>query len=103
MIFKVITICYGLKFLYLYTNYYCAAVVDNAGIPLNPFGRTGLSGRGNLGRWGPNHALDAIVSRWKRFPNGDFEIKNDKKVLEFIGVKRTDVEEWSLPGVSTDR
>lgn len=34
--------------------------------PLNPVGRTGLTGRGLLGRWGPNHAADPIVSRWKR-------------------------------------
>ena len=29
----------------------------------NPFGRTGLTGRGLLGRWGPNHATEAIVTR----------------------------------------
>lgn len=29
----------------------------------NPRGRTGLSGRGLLGRWGPNHAADPIVTR----------------------------------------
>ncbi|XP_035224664.1 ADP-ribose pyrophosphatase, mitochondrial-like [Stegodyphus dumicola] len=33
------------------------------GYPLNPKGRTGLSGRGRLGRWGPNHAVDAVVTR----------------------------------------
>ena len=73
---------------------------DNGGFPLNPYGRTGLTGRGVLGRWGPNHALDAVVSRWKRYPDGDFELKNNKKILEFIGVKREDNDEWSLPGVS---
>uniref|UniRef100_A0A182S6L3 Nudix hydrolase domain-containing protein n=1 Tax=Anopheles maculatus TaxID=74869 RepID=A0A182S6L3_9DIPT len=30
--------------------------------PLNPFGRTGIRGRGILGRWGPNHAADPVVS-----------------------------------------
>lgn len=34
--------------------------------PRNPIGRTGLQGRGLLGRWGPNHAADPIVTRWKR-------------------------------------
>lgn len=29
----------------------------------NPVGRTGISGRGCLGRWGPNHAADPIVTR----------------------------------------
>lgn len=38
-------------------------IVD--GRPLNPIGRTGLTGRGVLGKWGPNHAADPIVTRWK--------------------------------------
>ena len=32
-------------------------------LPLNPKGRTGLQGRGLLGRWGPNHAGDPVVTR----------------------------------------
>ena len=36
-------------------------VVD--GIPQNPVGRTGVVGRGVLGRWGPNHAGLAVVTR----------------------------------------
>lgn len=35
------------------------------GTPLNILGRTGLKGRGVLGKWGPNHAADPIVTRWK--------------------------------------
>lgn len=35
------------------------------GLPQNPIGRTGLRGRGLLGRWGPNHAADPIITRWK--------------------------------------
>ena len=31
---------------------------------LFPGGRTGVSGRGLLGRWGPNHAADPIVTRY---------------------------------------
>lgn len=38
--------------------------------PYNPIGRTGLRGRGLLGRWGPNHAADPIITRWKRDPDG---------------------------------
>jgi len=30
----------------------------------NPVGRTGVRGRGCLGRWGPNHAADPIVTRY---------------------------------------
>lgn len=38
--------------------------------PQNPCGRTGIIGRGILGRWGPNHAADPIVTRWKRDNSG---------------------------------
>ena len=33
------------------------------GIPLNPVGRTGIWGRGQLGKWGVNHAADPVVTR----------------------------------------
>lgn len=41
------------------------------GCPFNPVGRTGIIGRGLLGRWGPNHAADPIVTRWKRSAEGN--------------------------------
>lgn len=44
-------------------------IVENA--PQNPCGRTGIIGRGILGRWGPNHAADPIVTRWKRDSSGN--------------------------------
>lgn len=47
-------------------------VID--GYPLNPIGRTGIVGRGVLGRWGPNHAADPVVTRWKRLQNGDLAV-----------------------------
>ena len=34
------------------------------GRPRNPVGRTGITGRGQLGKWGPNHAADPIVTRF---------------------------------------
>jgi hypothetical protein len=30
-------------------------------VPCNPVGRTGIVGRGHLGRWGPNHAAGLFV------------------------------------------
>lgn len=45
-----------------YTGHY---VISNKR-PINPVGRTGITGRGLLGKWGPNHAADPIVTRWKR-------------------------------------
>jgi len=38
--------------------------IDDSGYPLNPVGRTGIRGRGCLGKWGPNHAVDPIVTRY---------------------------------------
>ncbi|RDD39507.1 Transient receptor potential cation channel subfamily M member 2 [Trichoplax sp. H2] len=70
-------------------------VVD--GFPLNPEGRTGVKGRGLLGRWGPNHAADPIVTRWKRNVRG-IVIENDKKVLEFVAIQRRDNHQWAIPG-----
>lgn len=68
------------------------------GRPLNPTGRTGVSGRGLLGRWGPNHSSYLIVTRW-------FLDEDDKKVvmpssgkplMEFVAVKFDG--KWGLPG-----
>lgn len=33
---------------------------------MNPVGRTGLRGRGALPRWGPNHYVLFIITRWQR-------------------------------------
>lgn len=44
------------------------------GCPFNPIGRTGIIGRGLLGRWAVNHAADPIVSRWKRNTVGDITL-----------------------------
>lgn len=40
---------------------FCGTYEIDNGRPRNPFGRTGISGRGQLGRWGPNQAVDAQV------------------------------------------
>jgi hypothetical protein len=74
-------------------------VVEN-GVPNNPIGRTGLTGRGLLGRWGPNFAADPIITRWKRDAGNKPVYMEGKKVLEFVAVERTDSKQWALPGVS---
>lgn len=56
--------------------------------PQNPIGRTGISGRGELPNWGPNHAVDPIITRWKKGATG---------ILEWIAVQR-DTGEWAIPG-----
>lgn len=72
--------------------------------PLNPIGRTGITGRGVLGRWGPNHAADPIVTRWKRNLNGDVitnKITN-KRILQMVAIERHDCHEWAIPGGMVD-
>ncbi|XP_072921464.1 ADP-ribose pyrophosphatase, mitochondrial-like isoform X3 [Hemitrygon akajei] len=70
------------------------------GFPRNPCGRTGLKGRGLLGRWGPNHAADPIVTRWKK-EGGKTVIHNcsGKPILQFVAICRRDNKEWAIPGV----
>jgi len=73
------------------------------GVPRNPVGRTGLMGRGCLGRWGPNHAADPIVTRFKR--NQKHEVVKDTKgmpIIEFVAIQRRDNGEWAIPGGMVD-
>ncbi|CAF0888397.1 unnamed protein product [Brachionus calyciflorus] len=74
------------------------------GLPRNPVGRTGLVGRGLLGKWGPNHAADPIVTRWKM--NTDGTISQDKNtlkpILQFVAIQRKDTGEWAIPGGMCD-
>jgi ADP-ribose pyrophosphatase len=55
---------------------------------LFPGGRTGIRGRGVLGRYGPNHAADPIVTRFSPV-TGD---------LEVVVVVRSDCDMIALPG-----
>uniref|UniRef100_A0AC34PX75 Nudix hydrolase domain-containing protein n=1 Tax=Panagrolaimus sp. JU765 TaxID=591449 RepID=A0AC34PX75_9BILA len=71
-------------------SHFCEYAFDGEERPLNPIGRTGLRGRGTLGRWGPNHAADPIVSR----------IVGSK--LQFVAIKRGDNGEWAIPGGMVD-
>ncbi|XP_030649806.1 ADP-ribose pyrophosphatase, mitochondrial [Chanos chanos] len=74
------------------------------GRPLNPQGRTGVIGQGLLGRWGPNHAADPIVTRWKRDSAGRRVIHATSKLplLQFVSIKRKDCGEWAIPGGMVD-
>ena len=62
------------------------------GYPMIPIGRTGITGRGLLAQWGPNHAVDPIITRFKK--TGDVK----SNVLEWMAVQRPDTGEWSIPG-----
>ena len=58
-----------------------------------------MKGRGLLGRWGPNHAVDPIVSRWQRDGKGEKVVMEGKPILEFVAIKRKDTGDWAIPGV----
>ncbi|KAL5257704.1 hypothetical protein ACHWQZ_G012579 [Mnemiopsis leidyi] len=67
----------------------------NEGVPRNPRGRTGMIGRGVLGRWGPNHTATPIITRWARTKTGAIREVDGKRVLETVAVRsRTG---WALP------
>ncbi|XP_044253649.1 ADP-ribose pyrophosphatase, mitochondrial [Tribolium madens] len=70
------------------------------GRPLNPEGRTGLKGRGVLGKWGPNHAADPVVTRWK----SPKELHPGTKlpILQFCAIQRRDCGQWAIPGGMVD-
>ncbi|XP_044285329.1 ADP-ribose pyrophosphatase, mitochondrial isoform X2 [Varanus komodoensis] len=72
--------------------------------PRNPVGRTGIVGRGLLGRWGPNHAADPVITRWKRNGSGNKVTHpvSGKNILQFIAIKRKDCGEWAIPGGMVD-
>nr|CAB3267285.1 transient receptor potential cation channel subfamily M member 2-like [Phallusia mammillata] len=73
-------------------------------LPLNPIGRTGMKGRGLLGKWGPNHAADPIVTRWKHDTSGNKVIHqlSKKPILQFVAIQRRDTKEWAIPGGMVD-
>lgn len=66
---------------------------DKAGRPLNPIGRTGIAGRGLLGKWGPNYAADPIITRKNR----------DSETIEMLAIQRKDNGQWAIPGGMVDK
>uniref|UniRef100_UPI00398F4FE5 ADP-ribose pyrophosphatase, mitochondrial-like isoform X1 n=2 Tax=Pristiophorus japonicus TaxID=55135 RepID=UPI00398F4FE5 len=77
--------------------------LDEDKLPRNPMGRTGITSRGLLGKWGPNHAADPIITRWKR--EGDEKVIHElsgKPILQFVAIKRKDCGEWAIPGGMVD-
>ena len=68
-------------------------------LPRNPMGRTGIEGRGRLGKWGPNHAADFVLCRWKVDVDGKVKQEGFKPKLEFLAIQRKDSGEYAIPGV----
>ena len=65
---------------------------DTRSRPLNPRGRTGLEGRGILGKCGANFAADPIVTR----------VNPETKLIEMLAIQRKDNGEWAIPGGMVD-
>lgn len=59
--------------------------------PYNPFGRTGMAGRGKLYYWGPNHAADCIL------------LRQHNSTLQLLVIKRGDTGELALVGGMIDK
>ena len=76
--------------------YEIESVSDNflsAMLPINPYGPTGIGGRGLLGKWGPNHAADPIVISYDSFRN----------IYQLLAIERIDTPGiWALPGGMQD-
>jgi len=72
-------------------TYEAPITLDKSGRPLNPRGRTGISGRGTLWNWGPNHAADPIVTKTDQ----------DGHVY-MVAIKRKDNGQWAIPGGMVD-
>lgn len=72
------------------------SVSDNyvsAMLPCNPYGPTGIGGRGLLGKWGPNQAADPIVIT--------YDSEND--IHQLLVIERGDTPGiWALPGGMQD-
>lgn len=74
-------------------------------IPMNPIGRTGISGRGLLGKWGPNHAADPVLTKWKTDESTQNKIIDSisgKPILMFVAILRKNDNEWAIPGGMVD-
>jgi ADP-ribose pyrophosphatase len=79
-------------------------VIGTDGRPRNPRGRTGMCERGLLGKWGPNHAADPIVTRFlpeeePDLPPGGGRCRGR---LQVVAIKRRDCGAWALPGGMVD-
>eukprot|EP00055_Hartaetosiga_balthica_P013583 m.70395 g.70395 ORF g.70395 m.70395 type:complete len:1603 (-) comp8308_c0_seq3:3281-8089(-) len=62
--------------------------LDNvSGRPINPWGRTGLCGRGHFNWWGPNWLVCLIVTRYKRDETGAIIERGGRRALEVLVTK----------------
>ena len=71
---------------------------DAEGRPLNPKGRTGLRGRGSLGRWGPNQTIDPVITREKPLEEG--KEQPPEPIIQMLAARRPNGDlRWGIPGM----
>ncbi|CAF4103900.1 unnamed protein product [Rotaria magnacalcarata] len=70
-------------------------VIDTKGYPLNPLGRTGLCGRGDLKRWAVNYQTHLVIMCSTN------EIKSGKEIFQYIMKKPKNDDYYRLPSTST--
>ena len=76
-----------------YSEYYIREKLVSAMLPFNPFGPTGIGGRGLLGKWGPNHAADPIV----------ITFDSSRNIYQLLVIERNDTPGiYALPGGMQD-
>ncbi|CAN7993898.1 unnamed protein product [Ixodes hexagonus] len=70
-------------------------MLESEGVPRNPAGRTGLKGKGALPRWGPNHYVLFVISRWE--PKSRTSLSQSRGLeIALMRIFRTD--QFVLPG-----
>ncbi|XP_071041740.1 transient receptor potential cation channel subfamily M member-like 2 isoform X2 [Parasteatoda tepidariorum] len=74
--------------------------LDIYGLPRNPMGRTGLRGKGALPRWGPNHNIFIVITRWQKRTSkvSEQSILGTPDLLEFVETWYMNKKDISLPG-----
>lgn len=52
-----------------------------------------------MGRWGPNHAADPILTGWKKDSKGNTVTHpvSGRNILQFVAIKRKDCGAWAIP------
>ena len=96
--YSYITNDYVLNSIYFeYCDYFIKYIQDEeinfAMLPINPYGPTGIGGRGLLGKWGPNHAADPIVITYD----------SNRGIYQVLVIERKDTPGiYALPGGMQD-
>ncbi|CAF0924553.1 unnamed protein product [Brachionus calyciflorus] len=65
---------------------------DGGKWPINPIGSTGLRGRGILDKWGANHYMHLVITRWKKNEDGGIclDTRDMRPILEAICFENSD-------------